>query len=333
MSIKDKFKKSISPKSSKQLARTIWNVLVVQASVGCLILTLVLAASGGLLKGTESLLHIIANAAKLGPAPQGMINISKCVNAIPQAINSSLLKPLCQQHITEAIPIEKAAKASMQHSIPLILITYYLFGLLLGGSLLLFYKQSLYCVPKLCSFINKRKHAQFESDVNWCIEEMKQHFSGRPYWEESFTAYFTHGTNINESYWRTVNQTATKRITDIPTPLQHKEAYRELNRISFFSINVMAGSLLDCRHNSAIMKQALEEILTITHDQLSVRAPSSLSEHDHALQDIQTCIDRFCGAIKEPSADFIDFADKMNTIRLNSRQIKKNEYCIKQRNE
>ena len=178
------------------------------------------------------------------------------------------------------------------------------------------------------------KKPQFEQDVNWCIEELKHHFIDRPYWEETTVANFTRDHGVNKPYWKLVNKEATKRLTNTPTTLLHKEAYRELNRMTLFAINIMAGSLLDCRYNNNLLKQALEEILTITHDQLSVRAPNTLSEHDHTLECIQNCIDHFCQSIGEPSADFIDFADKMNKLRIkNEVNLKRNEHSTKQRNK
>lgn len=175
-------------------------------------------------------------------------------------------------------------------------------------------------MSRIRTFIFKRKNAQFEYDVSWCIEEINQRFSGQPYWEESVIAHFTRGNNPDEQYWRAINQVATMRCTKLPATLLHTEAYRELNRMTLFSINIIAGALLDRCNNNPIDKQALEKILRITHDQLSVRAPSSLQEHDYLLQETQTCIDLFCESIGEPSADFVDFAVKMNELRSKNKQ-------------
>ncbi|MGR5096884.1 hypothetical protein ACPV5O_24260 [Vibrio maritimus] len=161
---------------------------------------------------------------------------------------------------------------------------------------------------------------QFEEDVNWCIEEISHHFSALPYWEEFYTANFCRHDNNDAAYWAKVNKEATKRLTDTVITLPHQEAYRELNRMTLFAINVMVGALLDSRYNSSINKKLLEEVLEITHESLSVRAPNSLSKHDDVLQSIQTCIDRFCESIAEPSDDFTDFADKMNKLRLKDKQ-------------
>ncbi|WP_390241736.1 hypothetical protein [Vibrio sp. R78045] len=298
----------LSAQSLKKAAQLWWTLFITRASVGCLLLAVFFVLNGNILQYIEIILHIMADTAKLGPAPEGMINISQCINA-PTT-------PICPQYIVQTFPIEEAAQMTMQHSVTFILTFYYLAGALLGNGLSLARDSYQNLAPKIRSFINKRKYVQFEEDVNWCIAQMNHRFIDRPYWEETTTAYFTRGNNIDEQYWKSVNQTATKRLTDTPATLPYEEAYREINRIALLSINIMAGALLDCRYNKDINKKELEDILEITHDQLSVRAPSSLSEHDAMLEEVQSCIDHFCESIGEPSAEFIDYSDKLNQIRL-----------------
>ncbi len=161
---------------------------------------------------------------------------------------------------------------------------------------------------------------QFDQDVNWCIEELKRHFVDIQYREETFVAHFTRGSTVNKRYWKNVNQEATKRLTNIPTSLLHKEAYRELNSMAFFAINIMVGTLLDCRYNGNLNKNALEEILQITHDALFIRDPHSLSGHDNALHNLQSCIDQYCHTIGAPSDEFANYSDKMNALRLKELQ-------------
>ncbi|WP_340700597.1 hypothetical protein [Vibrio harveyi] len=161
---------------------------------------------------------------------------------------------------------------------------------------------------------------QFEQDVNWCIEELKRHFIDIPYWEETITAHFTRGSNIDEQYWEIVNQIATKQVTEIYPTLLYSEAYRELNRMVFFAINVIISSLDDIDIKDKIDPNALEEILTITHQELSVRAPTSLAGHDKSLEKIQNCLNVFCSATDTPPTDFVHYSDKMNTLRLKELQ-------------
>lgn len=327
MSFKHKFKNILFFQQLKRITCFIWDFFVVHAAVGGLFLTLTLVATGGLVKGTETILSFTAEAATVGVAPSGMFNLSVCLDDDSYRINMFHPGAECQQSVIETVSIEELAKEITSSLLYIILGFYYLWSLLFSYLLSVLYMISAFLVQKLRHLFNQKKSdqvtqeaAQFEEDVNWCIGEINQHFSDQPYWEESVITDFTRGNNIDEQYWKTVNQVATKRSTEFPVTLLHIEAYRELNRMALFAINVMAGTLLDCRYNTNINKQALEKILRITHDQLSVRAPSSLPEHDSLLQEVQTCIDHFCEAIGEPSDDFIDFAGKMNTLRLKDKQ-------------
>ncbi|WP_170964642.1 hypothetical protein, partial [Vibrio sp. F13] len=229
-------------------------------------------------------LHIMADTAKLGPAPDGMIKISHCINNADPTL--PLPEPICTKSI-ETISIKEAAQATMQNSVTFILILYYLTGAIVGNSLSLinqFTRASYqYLAPKIRPYLNRQMHNQLQEDVNWCASVIEQHFEGQPYWEETVTAYFTRGDSTDVRYWKMVNQIATKRCTETPKTLLHVEAYREMNRMALFSINVMAGALLDCRYNTNINKKKLEDVLKITHDSLSIRAPNSLSEHDDIL--------------------------------------------------
>ncbi|HDM8056864.1 hypothetical protein OH459_27200 [Vibrio sp. MM46] len=157
---------------------------------------------------------------------------------------------------------------------------------------------------------------QFEQDVNWCMEELKRHFIDMPYWEETITAHFTRGSNIDEQYWEIVNQIATKQVTEIYPTLLYSEAYRELNRMVFFALNVIVSSLDDIGIKDKIDPNALEEILTITHQELSVRAPTSLAGHDESLEKIQHCLNVFCSATDTPPTDFVYYSNNMNNIRI-----------------
>ena len=89
-----------------------------------------------------------------------------------------------------------------------------------------------------------------------------------------------------------------------------------MNRMALFSINIIAGSLLDGRHNTHITKPLLEKILTQTHELLSLRAPVSLLEHDKTMQSIQDCIDCFCESIGEPSAEFLGYSERLRANQL-----------------
>ena len=153
---------------------------------------------------------------------------------------------------------------------------------------------------------------QFEEDLNWCIEKICTHFTARPYWEESTIAHFTRDSNTDERYWKKINQIATKRITEIPSTLLHSEAYRELNHMAFFAINIITSALID----ENIKPQELEEILILTTTELSKRAPSTLSKHDESLKNMQRCIDIFCEEMDMPPTDFVCFSKKMNEIRI-----------------
>lgn len=157
---------------------------------------------------------------------------------------------------------------------------------------------------------------QFQEDINWCIAQMNHRFIDRPYWEETTTAYFTRGNNIDEQYWKTVNQIATKQITETHPTLLYSEAYREFNRMAFFAINIIISSLNDIGIKDKINTDALEEILKTTHQELSVRAPHSLSSHDESLEKIQHCIHIFCDATDTPPTDFVYYSNNMNNLRI-----------------
>jgi hypothetical protein len=157
---------------------------------------------------------------------------------------------------------------------------------------------------------------QFEEDLNWCIEKINNHFIARPYWEESITTFFTRGTDINKHYWEVINKTAIKRITESSPTLLYSEAYREFNRMAFFAINIIITVLDDMDTTDKIDPKALEEILQITHQALSVRAPDSLSKHDDSLKNMQKSIDIFCAAIDTQTTNFVYYSNKMNNIRI-----------------
>ncbi|EHD1698886.1 hypothetical protein JR728_004547 [Vibrio vulnificus] len=157
---------------------------------------------------------------------------------------------------------------------------------------------------------------QFQEDVNWCIAQMNHHFNARPYWEETTTVYFTRGNNIDEQYWKTVNQIATNKITEIYPTLLYSEAYREFNRMAFFAINIIISSLDDIGIKDKVNPNALEEILKITHQELSVRAPHSLSSHDESLEKMQHCLNIFCEATDTPPTDFVYYSNNMNNFRI-----------------
>ncbi|ARR10082.1 MULTISPECIES: hypothetical protein [Vibrio] len=157
---------------------------------------------------------------------------------------------------------------------------------------------------------------QLQEDVNWCIAQMDHHFIARPYWEETTTPYFTRGHNIDEQYWKTVNQIATKQITKTYPTLLYSEAYREFNRMAFFSVNIIISSLADIGIKDKINPNALEEILKITHQELSARAPHSLSSHDKSLEKIQRCLNIFCDATDTPPTNFVYYSNNMNNLRI-----------------
>lgn len=157
---------------------------------------------------------------------------------------------------------------------------------------------------------------QFQEDLNWCIAQIKSHFIARPYWEEITTAHFTRGSNVDDHYWKRVNQMATKQITEIHPTLLYSEAYRELNRMAFFAINIIISSLDDIGIKDKINPKSLEEILEITHQELSVRAPTSLQGHDESLKKMQRCINIFCAATDTPTTDFVYYSNNMNNIRI-----------------
>ncbi|EGU37406.1 hypothetical protein [Vibrio scophthalmi] len=157
---------------------------------------------------------------------------------------------------------------------------------------------------------------QLREDLNWCIAQITSHFSARPYWEEITTAYFTRGNNIDEQYWKTINNIATKQVTITHPTLLFSEAYREFNRMAFFALNVIISSLDDIDIKDKIAPDALDEILTITHQELSVRAPTSLAGHDESLEILQRCINLFCSATDTPPTDFVYYSNNMNNIRI-----------------
>lgn len=158
---------------------------------------------------------------------------------------------------------------------------------------------------------------QFQEDLDWCMEKISHHFDGRPYWEDTTTAYFTRsGSDQEEWYWKIINLYATNKLTKTRATLLHSEAYRELNRMAFFAINVIVGSLDDLAITDKINPQSLEEILTITHKELSERVPDSLSSHDESLKKMQQCINIFCSATNTPLTEFVGYSPKMNDARI-----------------
>ncbi len=135
---------------------------------------------------------------------------------------------------------------------------------------------------------------------------------------ECFTANFSRKEKTDEPYWQEVNRTATQRYIERPTTLLLPEAYRELNRMTLFAMNVMASMLLNREAEHPIDTKPLENIVNMTNRHLSVRAPHSLSEHDALLKALQSGINDYCDAIGEPSTNFVDFAEKMNALRLST---------------
>ncbi|GLT20487.1 hypothetical protein GCM10007938_42720 [Vibrio zhanjiangensis] len=146
------------------------------------------------------------------------------------------------------------------------------------------------------------------------MDKIKQHFSGQPYWEEWNIAAFSRQGNGDALYWAGVNQEATKRITTIPTTLHHQEAYREMNRMALFSLNVIASALLYTDEASQ-HSNTLEDIIELTHQQLIRRAPSAISEHDEALRCIQTCLNHFCHVLNAPCTDFFYYSKELHAHR------------------
>ncbi|WP_206361587.1 hypothetical protein, partial [Vibrio sp. F13] len=67
--LKSKILSYLSSQSLKRNAHFFWQMLVTRASIGCLFLTVFFALNGNMLKGIEITLHIMADTAKLGPAP------------------------------------------------------------------------------------------------------------------------------------------------------------------------------------------------------------------------------------------------------------------------
>ncbi len=314
MSVKDKLTSIFTLSSLTDASRSIWDIFVVRASVGCLFLAVILSLSGGLQYTTEGLLNIMAEKARLEPAPEGMINSYQCTDN-PATEVTALPSVICSDFVVKTVSIEQAATASL-YTVNFLLTAYYVFGGLLGNLIYILFALGRSMAPKIRPFISKQKGKRFEEDVNWCMKELKRHFIGKPYWEETTTAYFTRGNNIDEQYWKTVNQIATKQVTKTHPTLLYSEAYRELNRMFFFAINVIISSLDDIGINDKINSDALEKILTITHQELSVRAPSSLAEHDESLGKIQRCLNVFCSATDTPPTDFVYYSNNMNNLRI-----------------
>lgn len=157
---------------------------------------------------------------------------------------------------------------------------------------------------------------EFQEDLNWCIAQINSHFIARPYWEEITTAHFTRGSNVDEHYWKRVNQMATEQVTQTHPTVLYSEAYREFNRMAFFAINIIISSLDDIGIKDKINPKSLEEILEITHQELSVKAPTSLPGHDESLKKMQRCINIFCAATDTPPTDFVYYSNIMNNLRI-----------------
>lgn len=156
MSVKDKLTSIFTLSSLTAASRTIWDIFVVRASVGCLFLAIILSLSGGLQYTTEGLLNIMAEKAKLGPAPEGMINSYQCaappttteVNALPSVI--------CSDFVVKTVSIEQAATASL-HTVNFLLTAYYVFGGLLGNLIYMLWDFGRAMTPKIRFFIHKQK--------------------------------------------------------------------------------------------------------------------------------------------------------------------------------
>lgn len=302
--------------SLRHLIQSFWDIFVVKAAVGALLLTALLCLNGTATRNLEDTISLIAEHAQLGVAPEGMIYVTQCAKPNTRDIQAISDANLCPTRHVEALSIEDATQNHALPILSLLLALYYLAGLCLGYTLHCLYHASALLIPKACSLIKSIQHRQFEKDMSWCMAEIEQHFSGQPYWEEWNIAAFSRQGNGDALYWAGVNQEAKKRFTTIHTTLHHQEAYREMNRMALFALNIMAGSLLDCRHNTNMIKPLLEQILTQTHELLSMRAPVTLLEHDKAMQCIQDGIDCVCESIEEPSAEFVDYSERLRANQL-----------------
>ena len=291
-----------------------WDMFVVKAAVGTLLLTALLCLNGTVTRNLEDTISLIAKHAQLGAAPEGMIYVTQCAKSNTRDLQAISDANLCPTRHVEALSIEDATQNHALPILSLLLALYYLAGLCLGYTLHCLYHASALLIPKACSLIKSLQHRQFEKDVNWCMAKIEQHFSGKPYWEEWNIAAFSRQGNGDALYWADVNQEATKRITAIPTTLHHPEAYREMNRMALFSLNVIASALLYTDEASQ-HGDTLEEIIELTHQQLIRRAPSSITEHDEALRCSQTCLNHFCRVLNAPCTDFFYYSKKLHVHR------------------
>jgi hypothetical protein len=298
MSLKDKLKHHLSLPSLTDTLNSCWDLFIVRASVGCLLLTTIFYVCDSYFSTTETLIHSTQCAD------------SPTFNAI------SLSNSICSERVLKAIPTKQATKAT-GNTFEFIFTTYYFFGALLGNILYTLYGFVRSITPRVYPFIFKQKNAQFEKDVNWCMTKIEQHFSGQPYWEEWNIAAFSRQGKGDARYWADVNQEATKRITAIPTTLHYQEAYREMNRMALFSLNVIASALLYTDEGSQ-HSNTLEDIIELTHQQLIRRAPSAISEHDEALRCLQTCLNHFCHILNAPQSDFVYYSNMMNKLRISN---------------
>ncbi len=165
---------------------------------------------------------------------------------------------------------------------------------------------------------------QFEHDVTWCLKEIEKHYANEPYWEETLVCHFsrTPHDNAQEVYWKEVNKEATKRYVSVcsESSLDHKDAYRELNRMMILLLNIISGNLIDA---SEEYKNSLElkNILTISHKLWQQRAPSTLQQHDALLQESQKCLNLFEEMTNSPFTLFTYYTENMNNLRCSVEKI------------
>ncbi|WP_338728955.1 hypothetical protein V8687_23620 (plasmid) [Shewanella baltica] len=168
---------------------------------------------------------------------------------------------------------------------------------------------------------------QFEIDITWCIEKISALFKFTPYWEQTFTVFFSQDTRTDQHYWEKVNHEAIIRFRALQsscmfeTPLiDYQAAYTEVTRLLLFSINVMTSNIIDT-DDFPDMSAELEKIMTITHNGLATRAPSSIQAHDALLMQIQHCLQHFATATNSPLTQFYFRDDNMNKERAKAENI------------
>ena len=109
-----------------------FDIFFVRAALGCFLLSLIIIADGGIVKLSDFLLTRAADTAKLGPAPDGMINVLKCKYVPPSPHIQNPIN-VCAEKVIETLPLKEAINATASGSLSLLIYSFYLVGFLVGA--------------------------------------------------------------------------------------------------------------------------------------------------------------------------------------------------------